>query len=63
MWYLCKIDLITRELNSYHSNIKFTYELESNNMSLILDVYVTGTNNNEVERSVYRKLTNTNIYI
>ena len=58
-----KIDLITYELNSYHSNIKFTYELELGNKLVSLDVCVTRINKNETETSVHRKATNTIIYI
>ena len=35
-----KIDLIIHELNSYHSNIKFTYELELENKLAFLEVCV-----------------------
>ena len=58
-----KIDLIIHELNSYHSNIKFRYELEIDNKLVFLDVCVTRINRNEIEVSVYRKGTNTSIYI
>ena len=58
-----KIDLIIHELNSYHSNIKFRYELEIDNKLVFLDVCVTRINKNEIEVPVYRKGTNTNIYI
>ena len=58
-----KIDMILHELNSYHPNIKFTYELESYNKLALLDVSAISTNDNKVETSVYRKATCTNIYI
>ena len=58
-----KTDMILHELNSYHPNIKFTCELESYNMLAFLDVSARRTNDNEVETSVYRKATCTNIYI
>ena len=58
-----KIDMILHELNSYHPNIKFTYELESNNKVAFLDVSARRTNDNKVETSVYRRATCTNIYI
>ena len=57
-----KIDMILHELNSYHPNIKFTYELESYNKLALLDVSAISTNDNKVETSVYRKATCTNIY-
>ena len=58
-----KTDMILHELHSYHPNIKFTYELESNNKLAFLDVSARSTNDNKVETSVYRKATCTNIYI
>ena len=58
-----KIDMILHELHSYHPNIKFTYELESNNKLAFLDVSARRTNDNKMETSVYRKATCTNIYI
>ena len=58
-----KIDMIFHELYSYYPNIKFTYELESNNKLTFLDVSARRTNDNKVETSVYRKATCTNIYI
>ena len=58
-----KIDLVIHELNSYHSNIKFTYELELENKLAFLDVCVTRINKNEIETSALRKATNTNIYL
>ena len=58
-----KIDLIIHELNSYHLNIKFTYELELDNKLAFLDVCVTRINKSKSETSVYRRATNTNIHI
>ena len=58
-----KIDMILHELNSYHPNIKFTCELESNNKLAFLDVSARRTNDKKVETSVYRKTTSMNIYI
>ena len=58
-----KIDMILHELNSYHSNIKFTYELKSYNKLAFLDISARRTNDNKVETSVYRKATCTNINI
>ena len=58
-----KIDLIIQESNSYHSNIKFTHELELDNKVSFLDVRVTRINKNETETSVYRKARNINIYL
>ena len=58
-----KIDMILHELHQYYPNIKFTYQLESNNKLAFLDVSARRTNDNKVETSVYRKATCTNIYI
>ena len=55
--------MILHELNSYHWNIKFTYELKSYNKLALLDVSARRTNDNKVETFVYRKATCTNIYI
>ena len=55
--------MILHELNSYHSNIKFTYELKSYNKLTFLDISARRTNDNKVETSVYRKATCTNIII
>ena len=60
---LDKIDMILHELNSYHPNKKFTYELESYNKLAFLDVSAKRANDNKVETSVHRKATCTNIYI
>ena len=58
-----KIDMILHELHSYHPNMKFTYELKSNNKLTFLDVSARRTNDNKVETSVYMKATSKNIYI
>ena len=58
-----KIHFILKELNSYHSNIKFTYELEGNKKITFLDVLINRIRFNEIETSVYRKKSNTDIYI
>ena len=58
-----KIGHILKILNSYHPKIQFTYELEDNNTISFLDVLVKRTQNNKFETSVYRKPTNTDIYM
>ena len=55
--------MILHELNLYHPNIKFIYELESNNKLAFLDVSARRANDNKGETSVYRKSTCTDIYI
>ena len=49
-------------LNSRHSNIKFTTELESNNKLPFLDVYVVRRVNKYIT-TVYRKKTFTGVYL
>ena len=58
-----KIGFVLKELNSYHPNIKFTYELEENNKITFLDVIINRISFNEIETNVYRKESNTDIYI
>ena len=58
-----KIDFIIKELNSYHPNSKFKYELEEYNRITFLDVLINRISFNEIETSVYRKKSNTDIYI
>ena len=58
-----KIDIILHELNSYHRNIKFTYELETYNKLALLDVSARRINVNKVETCFYRKAKCMNIYI
>ena len=54
---------IQQELNSYHQSIQFTYELEENNKIPFLDVLITKSSNGKLETSVYRKSTNTDVYM
>ena len=56
-----KIGFILKESNFYHPNIKFTYELEENNKITFLDVLINRISFNEIETSVYRKESNTDI--
>ena len=50
-------------LNSFHPNIKFTHEVESEQKIAFLDVLLRNEENGKVQTSVYRKPTNNNIYI
>ena len=55
---------VQEELNSFHQNIQFTYELEDHGKISFLDVLVTKTDTNgSLETSVFRKTTNTDIYM
>ena len=56
------VNEILLKLNSFHMNKQFTYETESNNMLPFLDVLVI-RKNNDIETTVYRKLTNNDIYL
>ena len=56
------VNEILLKLNSFHMNIQFTYETESNNMLPFLDVLVI-RKNNDIETTVYRKPTNKAIYL
>ena len=50
-------------LNSCHSNIKFTIELEQNNAIPFLDILVTRNQNNTFMTFIYRKKTFTGFYM
>ena len=50
-------------INAYHPNIKFTFEKERNSSIPFLDVLVSRDTNNKITTSVYRKATNTDVYI
>ena len=56
-------DEVEQMLNSYHENIRFTHEVENAGTIAFLDVLVTKGRNGELETSVYRKSTNTDIYM
>lgn len=50
-------------LNNFHPNINFTHEIEIGSTISFLDVKVTRNNANNFSTSVYRKQTDTNVYI
>ena len=54
---------ILRSLNSFHENIEFTSESEVNGKIAFLDVYLTRNALGGLETSVFRKPTNTDVYI
>ena len=56
------VNNILNKLNDFHQNIQFTYELEKNNKLAFLDVLLIG-NNDTIETTVYRKPTNSDIYL
>ena len=57
------IDYVTHALNSYHNIIKFTNVKENNNKLAFLDVLVERNYNGSLNTSVYRKESDTKIYI
>ena len=50
-------------INSIHSRIQFTLELEQNNKLPFLDVLITKTREGTLQHTVYRKPTHTNRYL
>ena len=56
------IEKVLTAINAHHENIKFTYELEDNDSISFLDVKIF-RNGRRIETSVYRKPTNTDVYI
>ena len=57
------ITFVLEQLNSYHPNLQFTYELENVGKLSFLDIVVIRQNSNKVETTVYRKDTTTDIYL
>ena len=56
-----KNDFVLKELSSYHPNIKFACELEENNKTTFLDVFINRMSINEIKISFSRKKSNTEI--
>ena len=50
-------------LNKYHPSIKFTYECEDSNKIPFLDVLITKEDDGTLQTSVFRKITNTEVYM
>ena len=62
---LVKNDSITYvldQLNSFHEQIQFTYEVEHDNKLPFLD-FLLIKNANKIDTTVYRKPTNTDVYL
>ena len=53
---------ILDQLSNFHEQIQFTYEVEHNSKVPFLDVLLI-TNANDINTTVYRKPTNTVIYL
>ena len=58
-----KIGCIVNQLNSFDENIQFTFEMEKYNKLAFLDVMVIRNTNDTINTTIYRKPTNTDIYI
>ena len=58
-----KEEHVLEKLNGFHQDIKFTYEYEEAGTIAFLDVLVRRNDDNKLETSVYRKSTNTDIYM
>ena len=57
------VSRVENELNRFHESIKFTHELEKDGEISFLDVLIKRNEDGGIETSVYRKPTNTDIYI
>ena len=58
-----QIENIKMVLNAYHPKINFTHEVEADNILPFLDVKVLKNADNTFSSSVYRKQTDTNVYV
>ena len=56
------IEYIRSVLNSFHKNIQFTYEVESNAKLPFLDVLLM-RNHSNITRTVHRKEGNSDVYL
>lgn len=58
-----EIESVQQALDSFHEDIKFTYEIESENNISFLDVSVSRKTDGTFDTNVYRKKTDSSIYI
>ena len=58
-----QIKTVLKELNKFHKDIKFTYEVEKDKEIPFLDVLLHRNENGRLTLKVYRKKTSSNIYI
>ena len=58
-----QIEYVQQTLNSFHTDISFTYETEVGNKIAFLDVSITRKPDGYFETEVYRKKTDSDIYI
>ena len=54
---------VIQEINSFHPNLKFTHEIEKDGRIAFLDVFLSRSEQGNIDTSVYRKPTNNSIYI
>ena len=57
------VDNVLQVLNSFHENIKFTFEKEGDNTLSFLDVKVIKKSDGSFDTDIHRKQTDTNIYL
>ena len=58
-----KTELVLEKLNNHYPNIHFTHGIEKKQKITFLDVLITRTGHNKLETTVFRKETNTDLYI
>ena len=58
-----QIEYVQQTLNSFHTDISFTYETEVDNRIAFLDVSITRKPDGYFETEVYHKKTDSDIYI
>ena len=59
-----EVENVLNVLNNFHASIKFTYEKEISNQIAFLDVSIRRyTDSSSLKTDIYRKKTDTNIYI
>ena len=58
-----QVENVLKMLNSFHSSINFTYEIENNSKISFLDVKIHRQHNGNFLTSVFRKPTNTDLYM
>ena len=57
------IHYVLKMLNSFHRNIQFTYEFESDSKISVLDLLVIRDSSNNINTTLYQKRTSNDIYL
>eukprot|EP00794_Sanderia_malayensis_P004073 gene4073-4626_t len=57
------VNRVVEKLESFHENIKFTYELEKENKISFLDISLISNADGSFDTTVFRKETDTDIYL